>query len=291
MKKRIFFLIVFCLIAYFAIVRTALIGEFLLSRINSRLNPQQLVLTADSPRASLLGFSAKSFSFKFPSALSSFDLGELQLSPSWLALLGGRIGADLNAGAYAGKVDAGVVASFKGVVQQLDVKINQLSLVQLPVAAILSLSSGLLDLDIRMERLDSVDQRNGRFRLELHNVARPQTQYSAIAELAKLPSINVSQLILDGRLDGQKVEFTNANINSDLGTISGTGSLNISSLGAIAEIDVKLKCNLSTQGLATLGPLFQSSTDFGLAHLDPIFAVRIVGSPQARTVRMVKDGS
>ena len=288
MKKRLVISLIFAAILYVALVETGFVGEILLKQINSRLNPRQLVLTAESPRASLMGFGAKAFSFKFPSALSSFDLADLHLAPRWLALFSGRIGADLRAIAYAGSIDAGVVASFKGVVQQLEVKISQLNLVQLPVAAIAGLSNGALDLDMRMERLDLVDQRSGRFRLELHNVVRPATQYSAIAELAALPDINLNQLILDGALNGRTIALGNLSAASDLGSVSGSGNLSLGAADDFSQIDLKLKFNLSPQGIATLGPLFRRSGDTSFAHLEPVFLVQIIGSPQARTVRMVK---
>lgn len=289
MKKRLFFLTVFVFLIYAAVAKTAFTANLLLTQLSSRLNPQQLLISADQPRASLLGLDAKAFSLKFPRIFSSFDFSEFSLAPSWMALFGGRLGLELRASAYAGNIQAGVITSFKGVAQQIDIKVSQLNLVQHPIAALIGLSSGVLDIDARIDQASSAEKRSGRVRLELHNLARPSTPASAFAELAKLPEMNVGQLIVDGSISGQVVEIANANMNSDLGSASGRGSLTLAEPAGISQIDLRFNFNLTPQGVTTLGPLFQKNGDPAFAHLEPTFSVRISGSPLSRTVRMVRE--
>lgn len=288
MKKRYIVILLLGLIVYFGLAKTNFIGNQLLSHINSRLNPQQLVITAEEARASFLGLEAKKFVLSFPRFLSSVEFSDLNLSPRWMALLSGKFGADLKALAYAGNVQAGLVTNMQGVSQQLELKISQLNIVQYPLAALLGLASGLLDLDLRMEQLDLPAQRNGRVRFEMHNVVRPKG-YSAIPELAKLPDISISQMVVDGNLSANLFKIGSANLESDLGNANGAGDLTLDNAGNLAQLDLRIKFALTQQGLATLGPIFQSRGGVQFAHLEPIFTVRISGSPQNRSVYMVRE--
>lgn len=241
-----------------------------------------------------IGLDLSSVSFFFPRAFFGLELTEVQARLSWGAIFRGLWGANLNAKAYNGTLQASFNQGILSAKQALSFSGEAIAVAQHPQLSALGFKSGILDFEApRLDLAESAPE--GRISLKLRGANKPGTtnlppSITGFPFAVPIPPITDLSVTIEARMRDGEILIERGDCSSSLLKASGRGVILLDKNHRPARIEYRASITLSEAGKRNIGPYLGIISENRLTPDVSEFEVGLLGpwSNPDRTFRRLR---